>query len=97
MREIIPVERKAVFSGRIKNSSGNGVYCLFRFGDNEYSTDENGYFNIEEVLEGNYSLYINCFGFEEFADSIAVQTGVDRNGYEIVLSKKDVSGIYKLY
>jgi len=94
VREIIPIERKSVFSGSIKDTLGNGIKCSFRFNNETFTTDDNGDFTIDNLLAGNYSFYINCFGYKEFAESISIATGEDINSYSINLISNTSSGIY---
>ena len=43
------------------------------------STNENGYFNISRIPDGNYNLYVTCVGYDTLVDPISVSKGPTLN------------------
>jgi hypothetical protein len=86
--------KKSLISGDVKNNSGEPVITTVKLNSLTGDTDYNGAFSFSNVESGNYTLYINAFGYQQYVENIFIENGIDVLNKNIVLSKMTGDGIF---
>lgn len=78
-------EKPCTFEGTIKDkTTGKGIpNCSVQIGMNIIRSDEKGYFKLEELMEGEYGVWISAPGYEAVNQMVTLTRGLNIGKFEL--------------